>query len=208
MVYSTRSGLIDQDVVSYNLYNSFNYSFFLPEEHERINCSFGIISPNKGEGKTVTACNLGAAIAIGTSRRTVLIDLNLSRPRLHEIFGTNTNPGISNALDGKEICVCSTQIENLFVLPSGNSSRIRVSQLGNFNKILNSLFHDFEFVIVDMPSPDAKNFPTLIANQLNGLIVVTEVRKTRRRDIDRLFRHVHERNVIGFVLNKVNENDF
>ena len=78
----------------------------------------------------------------------------------------------------------------------------------NFNVIADSLLQKFEFVIVDMASVDAKNFPTLIANQLNGLIVVVESSRTKRRDINRLFRRVNEKNVIGFVMNKVKDEDF
>jgi len=208
IINANTGGNIDNDVVAYHLYNRFNYSLFLPEDHQIMRCTLGITSPNIGEGKTTAACNLAAALSIGSNRKTVIIDLNVNKPRIHEIFGTVLGPGLSDALLGKEIFVTPTQIENLFVVPAGKVNIIPTNKLANFNKVVNSLLKEFEFVIVDMPSLAARNFPTIIANQLNGLIVVAEVRKTRRRDIDRLFRQVHERNVVGFVLNKVNEDDF
>ncbi len=208
IINTNTGGNIDNEIVAYHLYNRFNYSLFLPEDHQAMRCTLGITSSNAGEGKTTAACNLAAAISIGSNRKTVIIDLNVSKPRVHEIFGTELNPGLSDALLGKEIFVTPTQIENLFVVPAGSISIVPTNKLANFNKIVNSLLKEFEFIIVDMPSLDERSFPTIIANQLNGLIVVVEVRKTRRRDIDRLFRQVHERNVVGFVLNKVNEDDF
>lgn len=208
IINANTGGNIDNEIVAYHLYNRFNYSLFLPEDRQAMKCSLGVTSPNVGEGKTTTACNLAAALSIGSNRKTVIIDLNVNKPRIHEIFGTVLGPGLSDALLGKEIYVTQTQIENLFVIPAGKTSIIPTNKLANFNKVVHSLLKEFEFVIVDMPSLATKNFPTIIANQLNGLIVVAEVRKTRRRDIDRIFRQVHERNVVGFVLNKVNENDF
>ncbi len=208
IVNSKPGNYVDKNFVSYNLYNSFNYSFFIPEGHERVKCALGVTSANRGEGKTTTACSLATAISIGTNRKTIIIDFNLNKPRLNEIFGIAPKPGLTDALQNEEIYISRTQIENLYVIPAGGRNGISVYKLANFPKIIKSLLHEFEFIIVDMPSLDAKNFPTIIANQLNGLIVVAEVRKTKRRDIERLFRQVHERNVIGFVLNKVNEDDF
>ncbi len=208
IINANEGGCINNDIVAYHLYNRFNYSLFFPDDRKIMKFSLGITSPNVGEGKTITACNLAAALSIGSNRKTVIIDLNVNNPRIHEIFGTFIGPGLSDALFGKEIFVMPTQIENLFVVPAGKISVIPTNKLVNFNKVVNSLLKEFDFVIVDMPSLSAKNFPTLIANQLNGIIAVAEVRKTKRRDIDRLFRQLHERNVIGFVLNKVNEDDF
>jgi Mrp family chromosome partitioning ATPase len=118
------------------------------------------------------------------------------------------SPGFSEALLGDEICVTPTKIENLSILPAGNLRVLPPNKLISFNEIAFSLLQNFEFLVADMSSVDIKNFPTLIANQLNGLIVVVESNKTRRRDISRLFRRVNEKNVIGFVMNKIDDEDF
>ncbi len=208
VVNSKQGRSIDSEIINYNLYNCFNYSLFLSDRTKNLRLSLGVTSPNKGEGKTTAACNLATALSLGSLRKTVIVDLNINNPAVHKILGTPGGPGLTEALMGEDIFVTPTQIENLSVLPAGNIKIIPENKLASFNEILLSLMSEFEFLIVDMPSLSSRNFPTLIANQLNGLIVVLEARRTKRRDIERLFRHVNERNVCGFVLNKVNENDF
>ena len=209
VIENTKYGkLVDNNIVAYHLYNSFNYSLFLPNNSKALKCGFGITSPNHGEGKTTTACNFAAALSLGSNRKTVLIDLNLSNPKIHEIFGMSLGPGLSDALLGEDIFVTPTQIENLSIVTAGFTKIIPTQKLISFNEIAGSLFNKFEFIIVDMPSLESRKFPTLIANQLNGLIVVVEARKTKRRDVDRIFRQINEKNILGFVINKINDEDF
>ncbi len=198
---------VDSKVIRYNLYNSFNYSLFLPQDYRTIKLSLGITSPNKGEGKTTAVCNLATAISLGTGRKTVVVDLNLSNPRIHTVFGIPQGPGLGEALVGQDICVAPTQIENLFAMSAGNLKAIPPSRFLTFRELLASLFKEFEFVLIDMPSVQSKDFPTLISNQLTGLIVVVKAKKTKRRDVSKLFRRVRQETVLAFVMNEVNEND-
>jgi Mrp family chromosome partitioning ATPase len=207
-VSATVANPLEKSIVAYPLYNSFNYSAFLPKDHEPSKLSLGITSPNYGEGKTTTVCNLAAALSMGSGRRTIIVDLNLARPRIHDIFGTPRGPGLAEALIGEDICVVPTNVDNLFALPIGNRKYVQPGRLAVFREILDSLFREFDFVIVDLPPAGTKSFPTLIANQLSGLLVVVRSGVTKRQDVRRLFRRVREDRVLGFVMNGVRENDF
>lgn len=198
---------VDKRVIKFGLYNSFNYSLFIPDDYRAINLSLGVTSPNEGEGKTTTICNLATALSIGIGRKTLVMDLNPNNPRIHEIFGISRGPGVAEALSGGEICVAPTQIENLFVMPSGNMGSFVSGKSSSFRGLLASLYKEFDFVLLDLPPVSARNFPTLITNQLTGLIVVVKTRKTKRRDIEKLFRRVREETVLAFVMNEVKEND-
>ena len=199
---------LDKQAVNYNLYNSFNYSLFVPDDYKAINISLGVTSPNEGEGKTTAACNLATAISMGIGRRTLIVDLNTKNPRIHEIFGVPKGPGVSDGLSGGEICVSPTKIENLFVMPIGTSGTLSPTAASMFKGMLTSLFREFEFVLVDLPATGDRDFPTLISNQLTGLIAVVKQKKTKRRDLEKLFRRVRQETVLAFVMNDVNENDF
>ena len=65
-----------------------------------------ITSANPGDGKTTVACNLALALAeIGPSvlmQSVLLIDGDLRRPRLHEIFGVPNRWGLADILNGKD----------------------------------------------------------------------------------------------------------
>ncbi len=206
-VRATPGEAIDRRIVSFSLYNAFNYSLFTARDCDPLRLSLGVISPSFGEGKTTTACNLATALSTGSGRRTIVVDFNLAKPRIHHVFGVPRGPGLTEALVGEDICISPTRLENLYVLPVGNLTMLPPEKLPLFREILSSLFDQFEFVIVDMPSTVTRTFPTLIANQLSGLLVVVRARVTRRRELDRLFRKVRQENVLGFVINGVKESD-
>ncbi len=209
IVTSTNTGTqVDNRYVSYELYNSFNYSV-LPKDKKELRYSLGILSPNRAEGKTTAACNFAVSLAVGSKRRTVILDLNFPRPSLHNIFGTPPGPGMVEGLRSNEVYVTPTSIENLFVVPAGNvkGNGIAISHLATFKDIIDSLMREYEIVIVDLPSLDSKGFPTVFCNQLDGLLVVVEAGKTKRRDIERVMRKVHGEQILGFVMNKVKDEE-
>src|SRR5207248_4689318 len=56
-----------------------------------------ISSPGPGEGKTTVACNLAIAYA-EINWRVLLIDGDMRRPRLHQIFGVENEKGLATLL--------------------------------------------------------------------------------------------------------------
>ena len=203
---SQRGTKIDEKLLTLELYNSFNYSV-LPDDQRQLGYSIGVTSANRAEGKTTAACNFALSLSVGSRRRTVLVDMNLQRPRLHDIFGIPLGPGIVDALIGDEVFVTPSSVENLFVLPAGKAvgKKISLAHLSAFKDIVESLLREYEILIFDLPSLDTSDFPTVFCNQLNGLLIVTEVGKTRRRDIERVFRKVHSNQILGFIMNRVDD---
>lgn len=223
-VNPVRGKYVDDKVVKYKFYNSFNYSL-LSRERQDINLSLGITSPKMGEGKTMIACNLAVSLAMGSQKNTILIDLNIANPLLHKIFGVPLAPGLTEAFNGNEIHISQTSVDNLSVLAAGksivphenlfhqshiqNSMRggrlkpsIGLEQLPAFRDIIYSLQQNYEFIVVDMPAINSESVPNLFAQQLNGLIVVVRSGNTKREDIDLMLQRVNENQILGFVLNR------
>lgn len=218
---------IDTSTVAFPYYNSFNYAL-LTGEHRDVRLVVGVTSPNRGEGKTLVASNLAVSLAMGYRKKTVVIDLNVQQPRLHEVFGLALSPGLTEALENGTIHVSSTQVEGLCVLTAGacqdrhvmeqtlsdsavaslqttEEPAFGLEQLSAFLDVLYSLEQEFEFVVVDMPAINTGNFPILFASRLNGLIVVVDTRKTSRQELDKMFRQVNQHQVLGFVFNRVRD---
>jgi protein-tyrosine kinase len=223
LVNPVRGKYVDDKVVKYKIYNSFNYSL-LSRERQDINLSLGITSPKVGEGKTMIACNLAVSLAMGSQKNTILIDLNIANPLLHKIFGVPLAPGLTEAFNSNEIHISQTAVDNLAVLSAGKSivphenlfhqshihnsmqgGRLKPSlgleQLPAFRDIIYSLEQQYELIIVDMPAINSESVPNLFAQQLNGLIVVVRSGNTKREDIDLMLQRVNENQVLGFVLN-------
>ncbi len=219
MVSPDRSGFVDKEMVSPHFYNSFNYSL-LADQGSKVHLTIGITSANRGEGKTLTASNLAVSLTLGYRKRTVLVDLNFHMPRLHELFGAPVSPGLADALEGGLIHVSATSIENLYVLPAGAGNHhqetggvkragatIGVEHTKAFGDVIHSLQQEYDFVIVDMPAINRREFPILFVNHLEGVLVVVEARRTKRQDIERMFRHLNRNQVLGFVFNRVSDEE-
>ena len=59
-----------------------------------------VTSPNKGDGKSLTAANLALTMAQEFQQRVLLIDADLRRPSLHRLFGIAETPGLTDVLMG------------------------------------------------------------------------------------------------------------
>jgi Mrp family chromosome partitioning ATPase len=228
VVFNTERGRhVDKGTISPRFYNCFNYSL-LPKTQLDVHLVVGVTSANKGEGKTVVAANLAVSLALASQSETILVDLNLRSPRIHTIFGTKLNPGVTGALVDPTIQVSLTQIKHLYVLPAGNVSGgmlfeeavvsldkkdvgdggktpVSLDSIAEFRDVFYSLRREFEFVIVDMPSIQEPRVPSLISHVLDGALVVVDANKTKHEDIERLFRRINEQRVFGFVMNHGDE---
>jgi capsular exopolysaccharide synthesis family protein len=111
-----------------------------------------VSSSVSGEGKTTLATQVATSLArIG--RRTLLVDFDLRRPALHEVFGVASEPGISEVLRGRNRLaeVVQSVGDHLSLVTAGRRDRQTWETLANGN--VQSLFVRFrrehDFVIID-----------------------------------------------------------
>jgi tyrosine-protein kinase Etk/Wzc len=127
---------------------------FLNGSHDKTIIS--ITSTVSGEGKTFIAANLGAIISLLNSK-VILIDLDMRKPRFHEVFPhADTNMGLSTILIKKhqvEECIQSTELENLDFIPAGpippNPSELILG--GAFTELMKKLEQLYDVIIIDTP---------------------------------------------------------
>lgn len=229
VVNSDRGKYLDESIIKYKYYNSFNY-FLFSREKQNVNLTLGITSARQGEGKTLISSNMAVSFAMGTQKKTILVDLNVANPNLHKIFGVPLTPGLTEGLVKPEIIVSQTLIDNLDVLTAGSTlipheslflnlpqvssstsgtppATLGLDQLAAFRDLIYSLEQSYEIIIVDMPAINSVSVPTLFANQLHGLIVVVHSGKTKKEELDAIFQKINERQVLGFVLNRFDIRD-
>ncbi len=80
-----------------------------------------ITSTSSGEGKTFCSINIGSVFALN-GHRTVLLEFDLRRPKIHQEFGSSNIIGISTFLIDKanlEDIIVPTHIENLDLISAG-----------------------------------------------------------------------------------------
>ncbi|MBI3281352.1 MAG: polysaccharide biosynthesis tyrosine autokinase [Acidobacteria bacterium] len=127
-----------------------------------------LTSPGPGEGKTTVVSNLGIAIA-EIRQKVLLIDADLRKPRLHDIFAVPNERGLSTLLEQRplpagalEELIHATSVPGLFVLPSGPPTAAAANLLHSpsLAAVLERARESFDMVLIDTPPmlqmPDAR----------------------------------------------------
>ena len=146
-----------------------------------------LTSPCAGDGKTTVACNLSIAIAeIG--RKVLLIDGDLRRPRLHKVFSTANNRGLSDVLwaDGSletaplSDLVRETEVSGLWLLPAG-SCGVTPSNLfysPRMTRLLRRLRTEFDMILIDAPPMIHLADARVLGRLADGVILVVRAGQT------------------------------
>ncbi len=112
-----------------------------------------VTSATAGEGKTTLAAGLASSLA-RAGRKTLLLDGDLRRPSVHQLFEIPEQPGFSEALLGEiELleAIQDTPLENLSVMPAGQWDREVLAALarGGLEAMFDKLAEEFDFILID-----------------------------------------------------------
>jgi len=148
-----------------------------------------ITSPSVGDGKTTLAANLAVSLA-QSGKRVVLVDADLRRPRLHEIFGLSPEIGLTSAIVGEaepEDVVQPTPIAGLWVLPCGPlpPSPADILVLARFKELLDYLRDHYDWVLVDSSALLTVTDPSVVAGRVDGVLLSLRIAKDNRPRADR-----------------------
>jgi capsular exopolysaccharide synthesis family protein len=170
-------------------------------------------STSPDDGKSTTIANLAITFA-AAGAPTVLVDADLRRPHLHQIFDLPNEAGLTTLVSemarnktgevGK-LPLQDTKVPNLQVLTSGpippNPAEILASQ--RMAEILALLRNGAEYVLIDTPPIIAVTDAAVLAPRVDGVLLVVNAGKTKRelaikaRD---MLKQVNA-NLLGVVLN-------
>jgi polysaccharide biosynthesis transport protein len=161
------------------------------------------------EGKTVVSSNLAVSFA-HTGARTLLIDTDLRRGRLHRLFGYRKDPGLSNVLLNEvtldQACRPTGQ-ENLSILSAGRHIETGTELLGSpkFRELFQTLRERYDRIVVDTPPVLGLSETSIMQNLVDGVLFVIWTGNTPARSakaaIDMLA--ANGANFYGFVLNRL-----
>jgi capsular exopolysaccharide synthesis family protein len=143
-----------------------------------------VTSSNPSEGKTMTVVNLGIVMA-QSGHRTLLVDTDMRRPRLHRSFGVPNQTGISTVTVGKstiEEAIKRTDVPNLDVLPCGpvppNPSELLHTD--RFAAVLADCAKRYDRIILDSPPTSAVTDPAVLGNLADAVVLVVKAAETTR----------------------------
>jgi polysaccharide biosynthesis transport protein len=167
-----------------------------------------VTSAAAGEGKTATATNL-AIVLSQLGRPVLIVDADLRKPRLHQVFKISNQTGLvshlTSTVDADEI-VHATTIPNLWITPSGPIAP-NPSELLSSDRMfdwLRAAHTRFEYIIIDTPPALAVTDATIVGVIADGVVLTLRSGKVTREEArlcrDRL-RQADVR-ILGAVLNR------
>ena len=168
-----------------------------------------VTSAGPSEGKSTIVSNLSITIA-NLGIKTLLIDCDLRKPNLHNIFGIERDPGLTNAIMGEMAwrdAVRPTSIDDLRVLPSGPIPPNPTELLGSrhMRDVLAQAKEEYEVVLLDSPPVIAVTDAALLSSLVDGTLLVVEMGRSRTKAVERavsLLENVQAR-LLGVVANHV-----
>lgn len=172
--------------------------------------AFAVLSGGAGEGKTTTAFNL-AYVSAQQGEKVLLVDADLRRPVQHTILGVSNRFGLTNVLLRDvpvEETIKTTSVPNLHFLPSGRLPRTSLGVLDpkRIGELVSSLKSKYDVVIFDTPPVVGISDSSVIAKEVDGIILVVQYRKYPRDMIIRAKQMLDTLGVeqVGVVLNNIN----
>jgi capsular exopolysaccharide synthesis family protein len=168
-----------------------------------------ITSTVPAEGKSFIATNL-ASIFSQLNEKVILIDVDMRRPKLYKLFSIDQKPGLSEFLIGSaslETIIRPTAFNNVSIITSGaippNPSELLSS--GKISSLLKGLHSKFERIIIDSPPVLNVADTPLLANNVDGVILVVKGASTRLEGIVGAKKRILEAKgkIVGVIINNI-----
>jgi tyrosine-protein kinase Etk/Wzc len=167
-----------------------------------------VTSPAPGEGKTFVSINLAGVFA-QAEKKTLLIDTDLRKPRIHSVFKQMRTPGLIDYFFGKaslEEIVHSTQLPNLSFISTGTIPPNPSEMLGSkkMKEFLQDMRKKYDIIILDSAPIIAVTDSEILARLVDATILVASAETTEMDLLVKATELLKNENssFIGTVLNK------
>ena len=179
-----------------------NIMFSLSADDDKL---FAVTSYSKGEGKSTVSANLAISFS-KMEKKVLLVDCDLRRPNIHNIFKIENQAGLSNVI-GKmvefEEVIHRNVLPNLDILPSGtippNPSELLCSP--KFTNLIKKLYEEYDYIIFDTPPIGVVADALLLKDIIAGFVVVLRERSTTHGDVQNIMDSMKlaDAKILGFV---------
>jgi capsular exopolysaccharide synthesis family protein len=170
--------------------------------------SFLITSSNRGEGKSTIASNLAVTIAEFPKKKIVIIDADLRRPRIHQVFGLDCDDGLKECLESSidpMKVVKSTELPNLQVITAGGRSQTpgKLFESEVLSEVLRKVSFYYDVILVDSAPVLAVSDTLFLCSEIDSVMLVVLAGVTPREVVIRARNVLLDSNaqIGGVVLN-------
>lgn len=168
-----------------------------------------VTSTSPSEGKTTVAANLGISFA-NSGMRTLIVDTDLRKPRVHSIFDRPNDRGVSNCQPNDlRASIQHTAFENLDILTSGPhiSSPFEFLEKEGMRKIVQEATRLYDQVLFDSPPIGSVVDASILATYVDGVIFVVRSGKVEPMHVQHAKEQLEKVNatLLGIVLNNLEQ---
>jgi len=165
-----------------------------------------ITSAAPQEGKSFAAANLACTIATGTERRVLLVDGDLRRPSLSQLFGLGPLPGVSEWLQGNRrmtACIHYLDPPGVWFLPAGKTpgNPLELIQSPKLPSLMDELTTWFDWIVIDSPPVLPLADTSVWARLADAALLITRQGFTEKRKLQRALEALEPNKLIGALLN-------
>ena len=168
-----------------------------------------IVPATPQSGATTLVTNLSEACA-RADLKTLVIDANLRRPRLHDLFNLDANPGLMDILAKAatiEEAVCNTETPNLDVLTVGSHEHRMFERIATapMSELLTRLEARYDIVLVDTAPALVAGDAVGLAQRCGATVLVARAMNEKRGTIARLKNELADTRAefLGVLINAV-----
>jgi capsular exopolysaccharide synthesis family protein len=165
-----------------------------------------VTSPQKAEGKSITAANLALTMAQELHRRVVILEADLRKPSMQQLLGLPPGPGLTEYLSGavelRDVMLFLPD-HNLTVIHAGSTAGNPAELLGStaMRRLLDALRTRFDRVIIDTPPVLPLADVAVLAPMVDGALMVVRAGVTPKPAIENALRAFDSSRLLGIVLN-------
>jgi len=157
------------------------------------------------EGKSTVAANLACTLARRKQQKTLLLDGDLRRPSVANLFGIAKVPGLAEWLSGQTESINIYKLESLglWILPAGAAPQnpLELMQSGKLSLLMEQLETWFDWVVIDSPPVLPLADTSLWTRLADGILLVTRKGTTEKKELQRGLEAVDKSKLIGALVN-------
>ena len=166
-----------------------------------------LTSAMPGEGKTLTAVNLALTLSHSFGRRVLLIDADLRRPTIHELFGVANTSGLSDALQAdRPLPVLQVRPRRAVVVAGpAQSDPMKTLTSDRMRQVLVEARESFDWVVVDTPPVSLLPDAHLLGPIVDFTVLVVASDRTSYDLAQHAADVIGQDRLAGIVLNRAEE---
>ena len=182
-----------------------------PQTRAAVSNLIMVTSSLPGEGKTFSSINLALSLAAERGLQVLLIDADVIRPSVGNMFVAPPNEGLTDLLTGKvphvsDVLHRCSDIPNLAVIFAGNPCAntpelISSGKMANLCKELSARYPD-RVIVLDTPPVLASAEPAILASYVHHLVMVVAADQTDRHQLRKSLESVASCQSVSLLFNK------